>query len=197
MIGQTFQHLTVLACASNVGKRKAYECRCSCGAATVVTGTNLRSGKTKSCGCLRSQNLRSILTTHGMSQHPLYARWWSMHKRCYDTSHNRFYRYGARGITVCERWHSFASYLEDVLPSYREGLTLDRVDNDGHYGPDNFRWTSHRVQARNRSTCIVTEEEITAMRDMYASTKMTQREIGAIFGRSRETVKHYLKNLRA
>ena len=197
MIGQTFDQLTVLYRAATPGPRMYFVCRCSCGKNTTVSGTNLRRGKTKSCGCRRADNMRRVATKHGNSEHPLYARWLNMHARCYDPHHNRYYRYGARGIRVCERWHDFALYLEDVLPTYREGLTLDRIDNDGNYGPDNFRWATYRTQARNRPSCIITEEEIAAMRAMYVSTGCSQREVGEAFGYSRDSVKHYLRGLRA
>ena len=141
--------------------------------------------------------MRKVATKHGNSAHPLFVRWSNMHARCYDPSHNRFYRYGGRGIEVCDRWHDFDLYLEDVLPSYREGLTLDRVDNDGPYSPCNFRWASYRVQARNRSAPVITEQEIAEMRRMYTETACTQREVGEAFGYCRDTIKHYLRGLRA
>lgn len=72
-----------------------------------------------------------------------------MHSRCYDPENNRYYRYGGRGIVVCPRWHDFSLYLEDVLPTYREGRTLDRINNDEDYAPANFRWATYRTQARN------------------------------------------------
>jgi hypothetical protein len=197
MIGQTFNQLTVLSRTVNTGTRATYICRCSCGKTTTVTGTSLRSGKTKSCGCLRAQNMRKVATKHGNSEHPLYARWLNMHNRCYDPTHNRYRWYGGRGITVCERWHDFKLYLEDVLSTYKPGLTLDRVDNDGPYDPDNFRWASHRTQARNRPACVVTEDEILGMQRMYLETGCTQKEVGAAFGYCRDTVKHYLRGLRA
>jgi DNA-binding CsgD family transcriptional regulator len=197
MIGQTFDQLTVLFRAANDGSRAMFVCQCSCGKKTTTSGTRLRSGKTKSCGCRRSENMRKIAKKHGNSAHPLYVRWLNMHNRCYDPAHNRYYRYGGRGIFVCERWHDFNLYLEDVLPTYREGLTLDRIDNDGSYSPDDFRWASYRVQARNRPACVVTEKEIADMRRMYVGTGCTQKEVGEAFGYSRDTVKHYLRNLRA
>ena len=197
MIGQKFNELTVLYRAANQGSRACYKCQCSCGAVTYVSGTRLRSGKTKSCGCLRSKNMRRIATKHGNSAHPLYARWCNMHARCYDPKSNRFAYYGARGVVVCERWHDFGAYLEDVLPTYREGLTLDRKNNDGNYAPDNFRWASYRTQARNKTRPCVTEEEITEMRKLYSSTNLTQKDVGEAFGYCRDTVKHYLRGLRA
>ena len=197
MIGQTYHQLTVLYRSASKGGRARFKCKCSCGAVVVVDATRLRTGKTKSCGCRRAANMRKVATKHGNSAHPLYARWLNMLARCYDTSSNRFYRYGARGISVCEQWRDFEGYLKDVLPSYQEGLTLDRIDNDGDYSPDNFRWASHLVQARNRSIHTVSEDEVARMQRMYTDTGCTQREVGEAFGYSREMVKHYLRGLRA
>lgn len=197
MIGRTFNQLTVLSRTINAGGRAQFLCKCSCGKTTVTSGTNLRSGKTKSCGCRRAANMRKVSTKHGNSTHPLYTRWVNMHSRCYDPAHNRYYRYGGRGVFVCERWHDFNLYLEDVLPTYREGLTLDRIDNDGPYSPDNFRWASYRTQARNKPACVVSEKSIAEMRRMYLETNCTQKDVGEAFGYSRDTVKHYLRGLRA
>lgn len=197
MIGQKFHDLTVLGHAPSIKRRRYFVCLCVCGSTTVTTGTRLRSGKTKSCGCRRARNMRAVATKHGWAGHPLYVRWVQMHNRCYDPRHNRYYRYGARGIRVCDRWHDFNLYLADVHAGYVPGLTLDRIDNDGHYEPGNMRWASYRVQARNRPSTFVTENEIEEMRALYKTSDLTQREVAAMFGYGRDTVKHYLRGLRA
>ena len=140
--------------------------------------------------------MRCVARKHGNSGHLLYVRWLGMHRRCYDPENNRYYRYGARGIKVCERWHSFELYLEDVLAGYRPGLTVDREDNDGNYEPSNIRWATYRMQAKNRPSSFITDDEIAEMRAMYSAGGITQREVGEVFGYGREAVKHYLRGLR-
>lgn len=98
---------------------------------------------------------------------------------------------------MCLRWHNFDLYVADVGAGYRLGLTLDRIDNDGDYTPENVRWASYRVQARNRSTTVVSEEDISSMRLLYLGGEYTQREVAEAFGYTRDTVKHYLRGLRA
>jgi len=197
MIGQTFGKLVVVHRAENVGHRAAYACRCSCGRTAIVVASRLRSGKTKSCGCLRATNMRAVAAKHGNSAHPLYTRWVRMLSRCYDPENNRFYRYGARGIKVCAAWHDFDVFVADVVDGYRPGLTIDRIDNDGDYEPGNVRWATYKTQARNRPACVVSEEVIAEARRLYTTTSLTQREVGEMFGFGRDTIKHYLRGLRA
>lgn len=120
-----------------------------------------------------------------------------MHARCYDPTNNRYYRYGARGITVCKRWWDFRNFVEDVEPTHKDGLTLDRIDTNGNYCPENFRWATYRTQARNREVGAVPEDTILAMQRLYSIGTLTQKAVGAHFGYSREMVKHYLRGLRA
>ena len=197
MIGQRFSKLVVLARGANFGAAKGFVCRCDCGKIVTVRASNLKREKTKSCGCLRAENMRAVATAHGHSGHPLYTRWVRMMARCYDPSSNRYYRYGARGIKVCERWHSFSAYAEDLSGGYQPDLAIDRVDNDGDYTPENTRWASYRTQARNRPACVVSEAVISEARKLYQQTELTQREVGEIFGLGRDTIKHYLRGLRA
>jgi len=87
---------------------------------------------------------------HGMSKHPMYAVWASMHARCYRKSHYAFKDYGARGINVCAAWYNFETFFHDMWPTYKTGLTLERIDNALGYSKENCEWASWKVQARNR-----------------------------------------------
>ena len=155
--GQTFGRLTVLDRAgSSSDGRAMWICICRCGNLTTVRGTFLRSGKTRSCGCIHAEvtaqrNRENV--THGLHLNPHYNRWFGMMRRCYDPSDNSFHNYGARGITVHPEWHdiqAFVSYLEESLPPHEEGLSLDRIDVARGYEPGNVQWADRSAQARNR-----------------------------------------------
>jgi len=87
---------------------------------------------------------------HGMSKHPIYLVWDSMRRRCQDSNRKDYADYGGRGIKVCERWQDSANFIEDMLPTWKPGLTLDRINNDGNYEPGNCRWVTMTEQLSNR-----------------------------------------------
>lgn len=138
-------------------KRKRVYClyRCYCGKEFEAQKDSVSCGNTKSCGCLQrlmasnSAKIKSV--THGYSSTTLYQTWCNMHKRCYKENSNRYYIYGGRGIKVCERWHTLENFINDMHGSWKEGLSIDRIDNDGNYEPSNCRWVTREVQARNRT----------------------------------------------
>jgi len=125
-------------------------CECDCGTKVAVGGCALRRGTKQSCGCLWLDSMHAR-ATHGMTGTKTYQAWIDMHRRCHDKDHPAFKDYGDRGIEVCMRWCHFENFVADmgICP---DGLTLDRISNDGGYSPLNCRWTTMREQSRNRRT---------------------------------------------
>lgn len=156
LTGKRFARLLVIGRATATGGQAKWECLCDCGAKRTVISALLRSGGTKSCGCLKRENLIARSTTHGMSRvgcrTPEYTAWANMIARCEDQNRTADWPlYGGRGITVCARWRSsFEAFLADIgrRPSARH--SIDRIDTDGHYEPGNVRWAAPEVQHNNR-----------------------------------------------
>ena len=128
-------------------------CQCDCGNTTIVRASTLKNGTTKSCGCLRKEitsiRNKTFAFKHGRCDEPIYAVWMSMVARCRNSRNNAYKDYGGRGITVCERWLKFENFYEDMAPR-PDGLTLDRIDNDGPYCKENCRWTDWKTQRANQ-----------------------------------------------
>lgn len=164
MIGSKFGRLEVVSRAGTNKHRKiTWNCVCECGNKTVAVSGSLRSGNTKSCGCLQKEaaanNARNgalFTTAPGLWRHNLHATWYSMMERCYVREDPAYHNYGGRGIKVCDRWHDFGNFISDV-GDRPDRSTLDRVDNDGDYGPENFRWATLEQQGRNKRNNRVLE----------------------------------------
>lgn len=123
---------------------------CDCGQIKELTLCNVKSGKTRSCGCLQKEvAANSPLKKHGMSGSREYSTWTSMMNRCYLETTAKFEIYGGRGISVCDEWHDFEKFHRD-MGSRPEGKTLDRIDSDGNYEPKNCRWADLKTQNRNQ-----------------------------------------------
>lgn len=150
LTGQKFGRLLVVGFSHTDGHETRWTCRCDCGALSVVRGTDLRSGNTQSCDCLRREKCRNRLLTHGEGKNtrptPEYRAWQSMLSRC------RYHPdYAGRGIKVCPRWQiEFSNFLADMGRRPTSSHSLDRINNAGGYNALNCRWATKSEQALNR-----------------------------------------------
>lgn len=156
MICEKFHRLTVIRqdTSRKNKSRRYWMCRCECGQWVSVTTADLRSGNTKSCGCWKRDKAIEQATTHGESKSKLYGVWNAMMARCYNPNVERYSRYGARGIKVCDEWlHNYVAFRDWALSNgYTDGLTIDRIDVNGNYCPDNCRWATKADQMKNTTT---------------------------------------------
>jgi hypothetical protein len=155
--GERFGRLLVL---QKNGYNKHHQlywlCECDCGNRKNVLGCVLSRGDTNSCGCLHKERMTEIFKTHGKAGSSIYAIWRSMIQRCYDKNCDVYYRYGGRGINVCNKWQTFEGFYED-MGDKPKGKSLERLDNDGDYCPENVIWADAKTQANNRRSNVILE----------------------------------------
>lgn len=160
LLGQNFGRLTVIERMPNNNRNQAvWKCRCDCGNEIIVEAGHLRSGHTQSCGCFHRDMDVEYHTTHGMKRTKLFRVFHSMKGRCYNPTDKKYNRYGARGIKICDKWlNNPSSFFEWATQNgYKEGLSIDRIDNDGNYCPGNCRLVENKIQANNKSTNTIVE----------------------------------------
>jgi hypothetical protein len=132
-----------------------WNCQCDCGTIKAIAGRSLSYGASTSCGCVKSAKLRAQSTIHGLSNSPGYKNWQAMIQRCTDPNHVSYAKYGARGITVCDEWKTFAGFAKDMLPKPFGNASLDRIDNATVYSKATCKWSTPEEQSNNKTNNII------------------------------------------
>lgn len=161
LTGKKFGRLKVIKYyGSNKNGRALWLCECECGNTKIILGNSLLNKATLSCGCYNNEIVKSVNVKHNMSSSKLYKVWQGMKTRCYNKNFIYYKNYGGRGIKICDEWlDNFNTFYKWAINNgYKEGLTIDRINNDGIYEPSNCRWITraeqNRNQRKNKRVCI-------------------------------------------
>lgn len=151
VLGKRFGRLTVI----DHDHGTYWLCECDCGNTRVVRRDQLLSGFTISCDACFREGARERATTHGLSKHPIYKSWDCMKRRCEYPNAVNYGQYGGRGITICDEWKDFETFYDwSINNGYKPGLSIDRIDTNGDYKPENCRWTDRVTQANNKTNSL-------------------------------------------
>ncbi len=155
---EKYNRLTVVGSAGKRGFHEMWMCQCECGTVKSIRASAVRSGRTKSCGCLVGETNIKNKTKHGRSRSIEHKTWGGIIQRCTNPKSPNFDIYGGRGIGVCDRWrNSFSDFFSDMGPRPSPLHSIDRIDNDGDYRPENCRWATMSEQHRNYSQNALVE----------------------------------------
>lgn len=183
--GQRFGRLVALKRVENDKDGNAmWQCRCDCGNFCTVMGSSMRKGNSKSCGCLQKEAVSRNNFKHGSANRKdrsaIYRSWNAMKQRCNNPNCGEYMHYGGRGISYCKEWEDFSNFMQWALKNgWKSGLTIDRIDNDKGYYPDNCRWITRAEQNRNQSRTHII---------MDGDKRLTASQVGKMIGVSSHTM---------
>lgn len=165
-------------------------CKCDCGKIFFAEYGHIIRSKIKSCGCYRKELNRRKLFKHGMKESKIYKIWSGMKKRVFNKNDSHYYRYGGRGIGICDEWLDFMNFYRDMNESYKTGLSIERIDNDGDYCPENCKWIPLADQGINTSRThkIMMDGKITSMRRFCIKHKLVYTTTMANIRRGKLTI---------
>lgn len=173
------------------GGKVYWLCKCDCGNIGKVIGTNLKLGLSQSCGCLLRERASKANRIHGQrttkNTTRTYQAWKAMRQRCNNSKTSAYKNYGGRGINICSHWDKFENFFEDMGEAPK-GLTLDRINNDGNYEPQNCRWTTYLQQAQNNRRAKLNIFKVKLIKKLLQESLFTQQKIADIFKISRSTI---------
>ncbi len=157
LTGRKFSRWLVVSHSEYRRPHQLWLCRCECGVEKIIQANSLLIGTTKSCGCLRREVNQTLHRTHGSCGSPLYKAWAAMRARCNNVNGAQYKNYGGRGITVCDRWNDFAKFQLDMAPTWSVGMTVERIDVNKGYSPQNCKWIPAHEQSNNRRDTVYVE----------------------------------------
>lgn len=190
LVGKKFGRLTVLR-FSNMNKhhKSCFVCKCDCGNEIITVGAGILSGNTLSCGCLKKDTWQKVIRKHNLYNTKLYKTYHNMKNRCNNKDTKDYYLYGGRGIKICKEWsdpkNGFINFYEWSLKNgFGDKMSIDRIDVNGDYSPENCRWATTEQQARNKRTnhlisyngethCIREWEELLGVNKHSIQTRIT------------------------
>ena len=159
-VGERYGRLVSIEFVRREGKTYYWKYKCDCGSEVIARPSLVRSGNTRSCGCLQKEtaaNTGRARAVHGLFGTPEWHCWQKIRARCDNERNSRFHIYGARGIKVCERWYTFENFYADMGPRPSSKHSIDRINVNGNYEPENCRWATTKEQARNKRNNIMVE----------------------------------------